>query len=100
MTGERSTRTSTRPALSAIVEQLIDGPGFVLIPNLIDASEAAQARSRALEIAASPSASAFGKRNDRTGQHTRSRVARAQRDIRAYGAASCAYRNSRGDAWR
>ena len=33
------------PAASAIVEQLIDGPGFVLLPNLIDASEAAQARS-------------------------------------------------------
>jgi ectoine hydroxylase-related dioxygenase (phytanoyl-CoA dioxygenase family) len=56
------------PALSAIVEQLIDGPGFILIPNLMDASEAAEARSRALEVASSPSASTFGRRNERTGQ--------------------------------
>jgi ectoine hydroxylase-related dioxygenase (phytanoyl-CoA dioxygenase family) len=54
---------------SAIAEQLIDGPGFVLMPNLIDASEASQARSLALKVAASPSASSFGKRNERTGQH-------------------------------
>ncbi len=51
------------------VEQLFDGPGFVLIPNLIAASEAADARSRILEIAASPSVSTFGKRDERTGQH-------------------------------
>jgi len=38
------------------VEQLIDGPGFVLIPNLITAFEAAEARSRLLELAGSPSA--------------------------------------------
>jgi ectoine hydroxylase-related dioxygenase (phytanoyl-CoA dioxygenase family) len=80
MTGvERNTLTTTAPALSAIVEQLIDGPGFALIPNLMDASEAAQARSRALEIAASPSASAFGKRNDRTGQqHVRGLLAHSE----------------------
>jgi hypothetical protein len=56
------------PAAPTIVEQLIDGPGFVLLPNLIDASEAAQARSRVLEVAASPSASAFGKLNEKIGQ--------------------------------
>ena len=56
-------------ATSAIVEQLIDGPRFVLIPNLIDASEASEARSRALEIAASPFASSFGSRNEKNGQH-------------------------------
>ena len=49
------------PPSSEIVNQLIDGPGFVLLPNLIDAADAAQARSRALEVAASPDASAFGK---------------------------------------
>ncbi len=41
--------------MPALLEQLIDGPGFVLLPNLIDASEAAQARSRILEVVASPS---------------------------------------------
>src|SRR5271155_1789411 len=52
------------PAQSAIIEQLFDGPGYVLIPNLADASEAAQARLRALEIAASPGAATLGsKRN-------------------------------------
>ena len=40
------------PAISEIVDQLIDGPGYVLIPQLIDSSNAALARSRALEIAA------------------------------------------------
>lgn len=55
-------------AASEIVDQLIDGPGFVLIPNLVDAAEAAQARSRALEIAASPSASTLGRRNEKNGQ--------------------------------
>jgi ectoine hydroxylase-related dioxygenase (phytanoyl-CoA dioxygenase family) len=56
-------------AVSAIVEELIDGSGFVLLPNLVPASEASEARSRALEIAASPSAATFGRRNERTGQH-------------------------------
>jgi len=52
------------PAQSAIIEQLFDGPGYVLIPNLVAASEAAQARLRALEIAASPGGSTLGsKRN-------------------------------------
>jgi hypothetical protein len=60
-------REETMAASSEIMNQLIDGPGFVLMPNLIEASEAAQARSRALEIAASPSASAFGL-NERIGQ--------------------------------
>jgi len=64
------------PALSAIVEQLIDGPGFVLIPNLIAASEAAEARSRTLEIARSPSVSELGRRNERSGQqHVRGLLA-------------------------
>jgi ectoine hydroxylase-related dioxygenase (phytanoyl-CoA dioxygenase family) len=54
--------------MPAVLEELIDGAGYVLLPKLIDASEAAEARSRALEIAASPSASAFGRRNERTGQ--------------------------------
>ncbi len=56
------------PAVSAIVEQLIDGPGFVLMPGLMTASEAAEARSRALEIAESPLAATLGRRNERTGQ--------------------------------
>ena len=56
------------PSISLIVEQLIDGPGFVLLPNLIDAAEAAQARSRILEVVASPSGSAFGRLNEKTGQ--------------------------------
>ncbi len=56
------------PALSAIEEQLFDGPGFVLMPNLMSAAEAAEARSRALEIAESPNASAFGRRKEKTGQ--------------------------------
>jgi ectoine hydroxylase-related dioxygenase (phytanoyl-CoA dioxygenase family) len=52
------------------VEQLIDGPGFVLIPNLMSASEAAEARSRVLELASSPSVSEIGKpRNGQ--QHVR-----------------------------
>jgi ectoine hydroxylase-related dioxygenase (phytanoyl-CoA dioxygenase family) len=51
------------------VEQLIDGPGFLLMPSSIAASDAADARSRVLEIAASPAVSSFGKRNERTGQH-------------------------------
>jgi ectoine hydroxylase-related dioxygenase (phytanoyl-CoA dioxygenase family) len=67
------------PATSEIVDQLIDGPGFALIPNLIDASVAARARSRALEIAASPSASEFGKRNDKIGQrHLRGLLAHGE----------------------
>src|SRR5260221_12192842 len=67
------------PATSAIVDQLIDGPGFVLIPNLIDASEAAQARSRALEVAASPSASTLGRRNEKNGQqHVRGLLAHGE----------------------
>ena len=66
------------PATSEIVDQLIDGPGFVLMPNLIEASEAAQARSHALEIAASPSASAFGL-NERIGQqHIRGLLAHGE----------------------
>ena len=52
------------PAQSAIVEQLCDGPGFVLMPNLIAASDAAQARSIALEVASTPDAATLGsKRN-------------------------------------
>ena len=67
------------PATSEIVDQLIDGPGFVLIPNLMDASEAAQARSRTLEIAASSFASALGKLNEKTGQqHIRGLLAHGE----------------------
>src|SRR5580704_17116838 len=55
------------PVTAEIVAELIDGRGFVLMPNLIEASEAAQARSHALEIAALPSASAFGL-SERIGQ--------------------------------
>ncbi len=59
------------------VEQLIDGPGFVLIPNLMPASEAAEARSRVLELAASPSVSELGKH--RTGQqHVRGLLAHGE----------------------
>jgi ectoine hydroxylase-related dioxygenase (phytanoyl-CoA dioxygenase family) len=56
------------PATSDVIEQLIDGPGFVLLPKLVDESEAAEARCRALEVAASPSAAEFGRRNERIGQ--------------------------------
>ena len=56
------------PPTSEIVDQLIDGPGFVLLPKLLAASDAAEARSRALEIAASPSASGLVRRNERIGQ--------------------------------
>src|SRR5260370_4145199 len=43
------------------------------------ASAAAQARSRALEVAASPVASAFGRRNERTGQqHIRGLLAHGE----------------------
>src|SRR5258708_36253512 len=67
------------PATAPIVDQLIDGPGFVLIPSLIDASEAAQARSRALEVAASPSASRLGRRNEKNGeQHVRGLLAHGE----------------------
>ena len=67
------------PAVSTIVEQLIDGPGFVLLPNLMIASEAAEARSRALEIAESPSGFSFGRRNERTGQqHVRGLLAHGE----------------------
>jgi ectoine hydroxylase-related dioxygenase (phytanoyl-CoA dioxygenase family) len=67
------------PASSEIVDQLIDGPGFALLPNLIDASEAAEARSRALEIAASPSASELVRRNERNGQqHVRGLLANGE----------------------
>ena len=59
------------------VDQLIDGPGFVLIPNLMTASEAAEARSRVLEIAGAPSASELGKH--RAGQqHVRGLLAHAE----------------------
>src|SRR5258708_33476978 len=59
------------------VEQLIDGPGFVLTPNLMTASEAAQARSRVLELAGSPSASELGKA--RAGQqHVRGLLAHGE----------------------
>jgi ectoine hydroxylase-related dioxygenase (phytanoyl-CoA dioxygenase family) len=67
------------PAVSEIVDQIIDGPGFVLLPNLIAASDAAEARSSALEIAASPSASELGKRNERIGQqHVRGLLAHGE----------------------
>ena len=59
------------------VEQLIDGSGFVLIPNLMTASEAAEARSRVLELASSPSASELGKH--RAGQqHVRGLLAHGE----------------------
>ena len=59
------------------VEQLIDGPGFVLIPNLMTASEAAEARSRVLELAGSASASELGKH--RAGQqHVRGLLAHGE----------------------
>jgi ectoine hydroxylase-related dioxygenase (phytanoyl-CoA dioxygenase family) len=61
------------------VEQLIDGDGFVLIPNLMAASEAAEARSRVLEIASSPSAAELGRRNERSGQqHVRGLLAHGE----------------------
>ena len=67
------------PATSEIVDQLIDGPGYVLLPKLIDASDAALARARALEVAASPSASAFGKLNEKTRQqHVRGLLAHGE----------------------
>jgi len=73
---EPKEREEIMPATSAIVDQLIDGQGFVLIPNLIDASDAAQARSRALEVAASPSGAAFGKLNEKIRQqHVRGLLA-------------------------
>lgn len=66
-------------ASSEIVDQLIDGPGFVLMPNLIDASDAARAHSRALEVAASPSAAAFGRLNEKIGQqHIRGLLAHGE----------------------
>jgi len=61
------------------LEQLIDGPGFVLIPNLMAASEASEARSRVLEIASSPSASESSRRNERSGQqHVRGLLAHGE----------------------
>jgi hypothetical protein len=59
------------------VEQLIDGPGFVLIPNLMSAAEADEARSRVLELASSPSALELGKA--RAGQqHVRGLLAHGE----------------------
>jgi ectoine hydroxylase-related dioxygenase (phytanoyl-CoA dioxygenase family) len=59
------------------VEQLIDGPGFVLIPNLMTAADADEARSRVLELASSPSVSEIGK--SRTGQqHVRGLLAHGE----------------------
>ena len=59
------------------VDQLIDGPGFVLIPNLMTASDADEARSRVLELASSPSASELGKH--RAGQqHVRGLLAHGE----------------------
>jgi ectoine hydroxylase-related dioxygenase (phytanoyl-CoA dioxygenase family) len=67
------------PAVSAIVEELIDGKGFVLLPGLMAASEATEARSRAIEIASSPSAVTLGRRNERTGQqHVRGLLAHGE----------------------
>jgi ectoine hydroxylase-related dioxygenase (phytanoyl-CoA dioxygenase family) len=64
------------PAVTEITDQLIDGPGFVLLPNLMAAAEAADARSRILEIAASPDSFEFGRRDDRIGQqHVRGLLA-------------------------
>jgi ectoine hydroxylase-related dioxygenase (phytanoyl-CoA dioxygenase family) len=61
------------------VDQLIDGPGFVLIPNLMPGSEAAEARSRVLEVASSSSAQEFGRRNERIGQqHVRGLLAHGE----------------------
>lgn len=61
------------------VDQLIDGPGFVLIPNLMPGSEAAEARERVLEVASSPSAQEFGRRNERIGQqHVRALLAHGE----------------------
>jgi len=56
------------PAVSAIIEELIDGAGYIRLPNLMSAAEAAEARTRALEIAASPDAATLGRRHERTGQ--------------------------------
>jgi len=78
MSGNGQQRTEAVPSMPD-VEQLIDGPGFVLMPNLMAAAEAAEARSRVLEIAASPSASTFGRHNDRTGQqHVRGLLAHGE----------------------
>ena len=67
------------PAVSAIIEELIDGPGFVRLPSLMTVAEAAEARSRALELAASPSASTLGRRYERTGQqHVRDLLAHGE----------------------
>jgi hypothetical protein len=66
-------------ATSEIVNQLIDGPGFVLLPKLVDAADAAAARSRALGVAASPDAAAFGRRNEKTRQqHVRGLLAHGE----------------------
>ena len=56
------------PAVSAIIEELIDGAGYIRLPNVMSAPDAAEARTRALEIAASPSAATLGRRHERTGQ--------------------------------
>jgi ectoine hydroxylase-related dioxygenase (phytanoyl-CoA dioxygenase family) len=67
------------PTASEIVDQLIDGSGYVLLPKLIAASYAAEARGRALEVAASPSAAAFGRRSEKTGQqHVRGLLAHGE----------------------
>ena len=67
------------PAVSEIVEQLIDGPGFVLIPSLMTASEAAEARAGALEIAASPDNAKLGRLNEKTRQqHIRGLLAHGE----------------------
>src|SRR5258705_1696982 len=59
------------------VEQLIDGPVLVRTGTLMTGSEAAQARSRVLELAGSPSASEFG--NARAGQqHVRGLLAHGE----------------------
>ena len=67
------------PAVSAIIEEVVDGAGYIRLPNVMSAAEAAEARARALEIAASPSAATLGRRHERTGQqHIRGLLAHGE----------------------
>ena len=67
------------PAVSAIIEEVVDGAGYIQLPNVMSAAEAAEARTRALEIAASPDAATLGRRHERTGQqHIRGLLAHGE----------------------
>ena len=67
------------PAVSAIIEEVVDGAGYIQLSNVMSAAEAAEARTRALEIAASPDAATLGRRHERTGQqHIRGLLAHGE----------------------